>query len=51
MIQRTLDVFIEQHFANNMSALLLKGARQTGKTFAIRKYAKEHNMNLVEINF
>lgn len=51
MIQRKLDKYIEQHFATNKSALLLKGARQTGKTFAIRKYAQEQRKNLIEINF
>ena len=31
--------------------MLLKGARQVGKTYAIRGYAKKHKMNLIEINF
>ena len=51
MIHRRLDEYIERHYAENKSALLLKGARQVGKTYAIRKYAQEHGMNLVEINF
>lgn len=51
MINRKLDEYIEQHYANNRSSLLLTGARQTGKTFAIRKYAKKHRLNLIEINF
>lgn len=51
MIYRKLDAYIETHFSRNKSALLLTGARQTGKTFAIRKYAKEKDLNLVEINF
>ncbi|MCQ2369915.1 MAG: ATP-binding protein [Paludibacteraceae bacterium] len=51
MINRALDKYIENHFATSKSALLLKGARQTGKTYAIRKYAQKHNMNLIEINF
>lgn len=51
MIYRKLDAYIETHFSRNNSALLLTGARQTGKTFAIRKYAKEKDLNLVEINF
>lgn len=51
MINRKLDKYIEQHYANNKSALLLTGARQTGKTFAIRKYAKSKRLNLIEINF
>lgn len=51
MISRKLDDYIERHFANNKSSLLLKGARQVGKTFAIRKYARKYGMNLIEINF
>ena len=51
MLSRKLDAFIERHYANNRSALLLKGARQVGKTSAIRKYAQTHKMNLIEINF
>lgn len=51
MVNRKLDKFIEQHYAVNKSALLLTGARQTGKTFAVRKYAENHRLNLVEINF
>ena len=51
MINRKLDSFIEQHFSNSKSALLLTGARQTGKTYAIRKYASDKNLNLIEINF
>ena len=30
MLARKLDDFIERHYANNKSALLLKGARQVG---------------------
>lgn len=51
MINRELDKVIENHYNTNKSALLLTGARQTGKTFAIRKYAKEHGLDLIEINF
>ena len=51
MIARKLDSIIEQHFAHNRSALLLQGARQTGKTVAIRKYAQTHHCDLLEINF
>ena len=51
MLSRKLDAFIERHYANSRSALLLKGARQVGKTSAIRKYAQTHKMNLIEINF
>ena len=51
MINRKLDNYIEQHYMNSRSALLLTGARQTGKTFAIRKYAQTKGLNLIEINF
>ena len=51
MIDRDLDHLIEEHFRHNSSALLLTGARQTGKTFALRKYAKNHELHLVEVNF
>ncbi len=51
MLNRKIDKFIEQHYANNRSSLLLTGARQTGKTFAVRNYAKHHHLNLIEINF
>lgn len=51
MLDRRLDTIIERHFATNRAALLLTGARQTGKTFALRKYAARHGKNLIEINF
>ena len=51
MINRKIDKKIEQFYANHAGALLLTGARQVGKTFAMRKFAKEHFKNVVEINF
>lgn len=51
MISRYLDKTIENHYVNSKSALLLTGARQVGKTIAIRKYAQKAEMELVEINF
>ena len=51
MISRCLDKAIENHYAISKSALLLTGARQVGKTIAIRKYAQKAEMELVEINF
>ena len=47
MLSRKLDNYIEKHYANNKSALLLKGARQVGKTSAIRKYATEQDRKSV----
>ncbi len=51
MIDRNIDYIIENHFATTKTALLLTGARQTGKTFAIRKYAQKKGLDLVEVNF
>ncbi len=47
MLSRKLDNFIERHYSNNKSALLLKGVRQVGKTSAIRKYAANSSSNMV----
>ena len=38
-------------FQGNSASLLLTGARQTGKTFAVRKFARDSGLELVEINF
>ena len=51
MIERRIDRQIEEHYRASSSSLLLTGARQTGKTFAIRKFAKASGLKLVEINF
>jgi len=51
MIARRLDKYIADHYKNSNSSLLLTGARQTGKTYAIRKYAKNAKKNLIELNF
>ena len=51
MISRKIDKTITNHFKTNKSALLLTGARQTGKTYAIRKHANNQKLNLIEINF
>ena len=42
---------IEWKDSVNRKPLILNGARQVGKTSAIRKYAQTHKMNLIEINF
>lgn len=51
MISRNIDSFIDKHFAESRKALLLTGARQVGKTFAIRQYAKRNKLQLIELNF
>lgn len=51
MLNRHIDSIIERHYATTKKALLLAGARQTGKTYAIRRYAREAGLQLVEMNF
>ena len=51
MLNRKIDNKIDAHFSNSKKALFLTGARQVGKTYSIRKYAKLHGLNLVELNF
>ncbi len=51
MINRQLDNLIKEHYANTQNALLLSGARQVGKSYAIRKYGKANYSCFIEINF
>lgn len=51
MITRNLDRIIEQHYASSKNALYLYGARQVGKSYAIRKYAQAHYPIYLELNF
>ena len=51
MIKRKIDNKIESFYKNHNKALLLTGARQTGKTFAIRRFGAENFDSIVEINF
>lgn len=51
MINRKLDSFIENFFQTSKNALFLTGARQVGKSFAIRKFATSHYSVYLELNF
>lgn len=51
MLKRKMEQKIKHFFETQQKALLITGARQTGKTFVIRQYAKNVNKNLIEINF
>jgi predicted AAA+ superfamily ATPase len=51
MLNRHVDSIIERHYATTDKALLLSGARQVGKTYAIRRYAQQAGLDLVEMNF
>ena len=50
MLFRKLTEYIEHYYASTNRALLLTGARQTGKTYAARKFGEKFQ-NFVEINF
>ena len=50
MLKRHLTQFIEDFYATSRKALLLTGARQTGKTYAAREFGKKFK-HFVEINF
>ena len=52
MIQRKILSFLETYYSQQTAkALLITGARQTGKTFIIREFGKSHFESFVEINF
>lgn len=51
MLYRKNESRIREFFRNDKRALLVTGARQTGKTYSIRKVAKECFDVVVEINF
>ena len=51
MLNRHIDSIIEQHYATTNKAMLLSGARQVGKTYAIRRYAQRAGLDIVEMNF
>ena len=50
LLTRNLTSFLKDFYANQKSALMLTGARQTGKTFAIRQLGKDFS-SFIEINF
>lgn len=51
MLYRKIDNKISKWFQSDINkALLITGARQVGKTYAIRKYLKTNNKSFVEFN-
>lgn len=51
MIKRKIDSYLEEYYSSTKKALLITGARQTGKTYSIRQFGKSHFESMVEINF
>lgn len=50
LLNRKLTSFLADFYADQTTALMLTGARQTGKTFAIRQLGKNFT-SFIEINF
>lgn len=50
MLKRKIDRYIRDFYASTRKALLITGARQTGKTFSIRQFGRSFK-SFVEINF
>ena len=49
--RKIMDVLVKWKKEKRKECLLLTGARQVGKTFIIREFAKQNYENLIEINF
>lgn len=50
MLYRKITQYIEDYYKSSTNALLLTGARQTGKTYAARLLGKQYK-HFIEINF
>lgn len=51
MVKRKIYNYLQNFFLKDKKALLITGARQVGKTYAIRKVGKEVFKHFVEFNF
>ncbi len=51
MLRRKIDEYLNQWLDNRSTALLIKGARQVGKTYSIKKFIESKFKHYIEINF
>ena len=51
MIHRKADKYLINHLKTEQKALLVTGARQVGKTYAVRRAAEHLGLQLLEMNF
>ena len=49
--RKIMDSLVRWKEEKNKKCLLLKGARQVGKTFIVREFAKQYYDNIAELNF
>lgn len=50
MLKRKIDNYIRKYYETTRNALLITGARQTGKTSSVREFGKSFK-SFIEINF
>ena len=51
-LKRKTDIFLETWKSDkDRKPLIIKGARQVGKTETVREFAKKHYKSVIEINF
>ena len=51
MLKRKVDVFLQEWKNREHNPLIIKGARQIGKTTSIMEFAKKNYESVIEINF
>lgn len=51
MLKRKIDVFLEEWKNREHNPLIIKGARQIGKSTSIMEFAKKNYESVIEINF
>ncbi|MDR1518204.1 MAG: AAA family ATPase [Dysgonamonadaceae bacterium] len=51
MLKRKIDNYLHDFYRRQKNALLVTGARQTGKTYSIRRFGETHFASFIEINF
>ena len=51
MLRRKIEEKLQFWFENRKQALLVKGARQVGKSFSISSFIKDKFENVIEIDF
>ena len=51
MLERKILKYIEWFYRANKGALLLTGARQIGKTYSVRHFARKNFKSFIQIDF
>ena len=51
LYRKAYDCLLNWKTSKDKKALLITGARQTGKTYIVREFGKKNYKNFIEINF